>query len=80
MKRTKLKPLFNVGDYVGTDVRSNQWGNSWYADGGKIVKIEYGYVPYKSSADYYPSQQFIYTLENGNVIGEKSIKQLERSL
>jgi len=77
MKKHKpLIPLFNVGDYVGTELRSNQWGNEWYADGGKVVKIEYGYVPYKGSVDYYPSQQFVYTLDTGKVIGERSIKRL----
>ena len=77
MKRQQPpKPLFNIGDYVGADVRSNQWGNEWYEDGGLVVKIEYGYVPYSSSGDYYPDKQFVYTLNNGNIIGERSIKRL----
>jgi hypothetical protein len=75
-KNKKLTPLFNIGDYVGTDLRSNQWGNEWFEDGSTIVKIEYGYVPYSSSSDYYPSKQFVYTLKSGKVVGEQGLRKL----
>lgn len=77
MKRNKpLIPKYNIGDYVGTEVRSNQWCNEWYADGSKIAKIAYGYVPYQGSGNHDPRQQFVYTLESGKVIGELSIPKL----
>lgn len=72
--KKKQEPLYKIGDYVGTIKRSNQWGNEWFEDGGKVVSISYGCLPYNSGGSYYNGQQFIYTLSNGKCFGEFNIK------
>jgi hypothetical protein len=72
--KKKQEPKYKIGDYVGTIKRSNQWGNAWFEDGGKVVSISYGCVPYKISGKLINNIQFIYTLTNGKIFGEDSLK------
>lgn len=45
-------PKYNIGDIVGTKICSDKYYNEWYSDPSKIVKIEYVFLPYKSSMSY----------------------------
>ena len=68
-------PKYNIGDIVGTKTYIDRDYNERYLDPSKIVKIEYGFIPYLSSNTYYPDKQFIYILKDKRTVAEKDIVQ-----
>jgi hypothetical protein len=69
-------PKYNIGDIVGTKICSDKYYNEWYSDPSKIIKIEYMFLPYKSSMSYCPHRQFVYTLEDKRSVAERDIIKL----